>query len=428
MSMPAIPPSSRKARSIRATEWLNFFVSDVQAGVGPFVAVYLAASGWNPGRVGLALTLGGIVTVILQTPAGAVVDAVHRKRLVVGGGVGALALGALLLAARTGTGYVAAAQALIGAAGAFLGPAIAAITLGIVGQGAFDRQFGRNQGFNSAGNVAASLVLAGVGYQLGNRAIFLATIVLAAPAVAALAAIDSREIDYRQARASGPDANHGKVSRLSILLGDRILLAFCGATFLFHLGNAAMLPQLGEMLSKGDARFAAPVMSACVTVTQLVIAFSAAHLGRLAATKGRKGLLLLGFGVLPIRGVLYTLTHSAVLLIAIQLLDGVANAIFVVVSMLVVLDRTRGTGHFNLAQGALATMVGIGAALSNALGGELAGRFGYNVSFLALAAVAGVAFLVLWRFVPETLPGRTAGGLPPGIEPRAAEPSTLVSD
>jgi MFS family permease len=149
------------------------------------------------------------------------------------------------------------------------------------------------------------------------------------------------------------------------------LLFFLAAVFLFHLANAVMLPQLSEMLSKDNVKAAAPFMSACIIVTQLVITASAAWIGKQAATNGRKPLLLLGFGVLPIRGVLYALTHVPALLIAIQTLDGVANAVFVVVSILVIKDRTQGTGRFNVAAGALATMVGIGAAASNAIGGVL---------------------------------------------------------
>jgi hypothetical protein len=96
-----------------------------------------------------------------------------------------------------------------------------------------------------------------------------------------------------------------------------------------------MLPQLGELLARGNPQAAAPFMSACIIVTQVVITLSAAWIGRRAA-KGRKPLLLVGYGVLPVRGVLYTLTHATGALIAIQILDGVANAIFVVVSILVI--------------------------------------------------------------------------------------------
>ena len=128
-------------------------------------------------------------------------------------------------------------------------------------------------------------------------------------------------------------------------------------------------------------------------------------IGRFANMWGRKPLLLLGFGVLPLRAVLYTLIHNPAGLIAVQLLDGVANAVFVVVSILVVADRTRGSGRFNLVQGALATAVGVGAALSNAFGGRLIQHDGFRISFLALGGVAVIAFALLLFFIPETLVG-----------------------
>jgi MFS family permease len=157
------------------------------------------------------------------------------------------------------------------------------------------------------------------------------------------------------------------------------------------------------MLAKGNARTAAPFMSACIIVTQCVIALTAAWVGRLAGRVGHKPLLLVGFAVLPLRGLLYALTHVTGALIAIQVLDGMANSIFGVVSILVVADRMRGKGHFNLAQGALATCVGLGASLSTSYGGLLAHRFGFGASFVGLAAVAVLALGLLWWGVPETL-------------------------
>jgi MFS family permease len=129
--------------------------------------------------------------------------------------------------------------------------------------------------------------------------------------------------------------------------------------------------------------------------------------------------------VLPIRGVLYTLAHAPAALIGIQFLDGVANAIFVIVSILVIKDRTEGTGRFNLASGALATMVGIGAALSNGIGGALVQRFGFRSSFLGLAAIAVAAFAVLFFGVPETLNG--AGRDAPRISESTENESSSVA-
>jgi MFS family permease len=392
-----------KRRSLCSLEWLNFFLADVQTGVGPFLAAYLASSGWNPGRVGYALTFGGLVSVAMQTPAGAVIDAVHRKRALLVASLGVLVAGAFLLMGNVSPIRVYAAQFLIGGSGPFLGPTVAAITLGIVGAGAFDKQFGKNQAFNSAGNVFTALLVAYVSYKFGYRAIFVIAALMAIPAAASLFAIDAKQIDYARARGAIQKEGQIQAEGVSALFKDRVLLYFLATAFLFHLANAAMLPQLGEMLSKDNLKAAAPFMSACIIVTQLVIAVSAAWIGRRAAAKGRKPLLLLGFGVLPIRGVLYTLTHAVGALIAIQTLDGVANAIFGIVSILVIKDRTQGTGRFNVAAGTLATMVGVGAAASTTIGGVLIQHIGYRASFLALAGIALLAFALLWFAVPETL-------------------------
>ena len=399
-----------KTHSVHALEATNFFLADVQTGLGPFLAAYLAGAGWEPGRVGVALTIGGIITVVLQAPAGALVDQLKSKRLILVLASAVLAMGAILLSVTATPWAVYTSQVFIGGAAPFLGPTLAAVTMGIVGVKFFDRQFGKNQSFNSAGNIACALLIAGVSHWFGNRAIFITAAVLTIPTVLAIRAIKSTDIDYNLARGGASQVNGKEVparsSVMQTLFGDRTLLIFLVCAFLFHFANAAMLPQLGEMLSHGARSTAAPFMSACIIVTQLVIMCFAPAIGRFANLRGRKPLLLVGFGVLPIRAVLYTLTHNTGSLIAIQLLDGVANAIFGVVSILVIADRTRATGRFNLVQGSLATAVGIGAALSNTFGGKLIQYFSYRTSFLSLGGIAVLAFLLLWMAIPETLPER----------------------
>ena len=396
-----------KKGSIRALEATNLFLADVQTGLRPFLAAYLAGAGWEPGRVGMALTIGGIITVVLQAPAGAIVDQLKSKRLILILASAVLAVGAILLSITAAPWAVYTSQVLIGGAGPFLGPTLAAVTMGVVGVTLFDRQFGRNQSFNAAGNVACALLIAGLIPLFGNRAIFITAAVLTIPTVLAITAIKSKDIHYDLA-CGGAIQGDGKevaarVSVMTTLLGDRTLLVFFACAFLFHFANAAMLPQLGEMLSHGSRASAAPFMSGCIIVTQVVIMCFAPALGRFANLHGRKPLLLVGFGVLPVRALLYTLTRNAECLIAIQLLDGVSSAIFGVVSILVVADRTRATGRFNLVQGSLATAVGLGAALSTTLGGRLIQQFSYRISFLSLGAIAALAFALLWTSIPETL-------------------------
>jgi MFS family permease len=390
------------ASTLSGLDWLNFFLADVQTGVGPFLAIYLAGYAWNEERVGLALTVGGIAGILAQTPAGALVDQIHRKRTLIAAGIGALVLGALLIAFAPTFWSVMSAQVLIGGTSSIFGPAICAISLGIVGHHLFDARQGRNQSFNSAGNVVAAVSMGLLGYFVSNRSIFFFVAVCALPTLLALRHIRADEIDYERARGTRKDAGDGKPVGAAVLLKERPLLIFLICAVMFHFANAAMLPLLGEMLAKGHGRTSMMFMSACVVTTQLVITMIAAWSGRKAGSWGRKPLLLIAFGALPIRAVLYTLTSDTVPLVAIQILDGVGAGIFGVVSVLVIADLTQGSGRFNITLGAISTAVGIGAALSQMIAGTIVHHFSFNAGFLFLASIAAMAFGILYFFMPET--------------------------
>jgi len=393
---------SPSGRTLHGLDWLNFLLADVQTGVGPFLAIYLAGYKWNEERVGLALTVGGIAGILMQTPAGALVDFLRSKRALVGFGVAALAAGALLIALFPSFWPVMGAQILIGGTSSVFIPAICAMSLGIVGHAAFDARQGRNQTFNSAGNVTAAVLMGLLGYLVSNRSIFFFVVALAVPTILVLLLIRPAEIDYEVARGANDGEKGGKAESVWVLFRDRPLVIFLVCAVMFHFANAAMLPLLGELLAKGQGRSSMLFMSACVVTTQFVITLLASWSGRKAGTWGRKPLLLIAFGVLPIRGILYTLTSNTELLVAIQVLDGIGAGIFGVVSVLVIADLTRGTGRFNLTLGAITTAVGIGASLSQVIAGGIVHRVGSHAGFLFLAAVASVAFAILYFFMPET--------------------------
>ncbi|HMB95650.1 MAG TPA: MFS transporter, partial [Tepidisphaeraceae bacterium] len=354
-----IDRNSRKpsASSRRGLDWLNFFLADVQTGVGPFLAIYLASHQWNEERVGIALTIGGIAGIAAQTPMGALVDRLHAKRSLMAVGVLGLALGAVILALRPMFWWVVGAQTLIGAISSIFGPAIGAISLGLVGHRLLSRRLGRNQTFNSAGNVVAAVLMGVVGYFFAVRNIFFLVVLLCVPTLISLAMIRPEEIDYDLARGARDGEKMDAPAKFWEVFSDRPLLIFLFCAVLFHFANAAMLPLLGEMLSKGKGSASALFMSACVVTTQLTITVSAFGIGRLAESWGRKPVMLIGFAALPIRGVLYTLTSNTYLLIGIQVLDGIGAGIFGVLAALMIADLTRGTGRFNFTQGAIATAV-----------------------------------------------------------------------
>jgi predicted MFS family arabinose efflux permease len=398
----ALASTSPSRQTLLGLDWLNFFLADVQTGVGPFIAIYLAGYKWDEERVGLALTVAGIAGILTQTPAGALVDFLRPKRALVGVAVATLAAGALLIALSPSFWPVIGAQILIGGTSSVFIPAICAMSLGIVGRAGFDTRQGRNQTFNSAGNVVAALSMGALGYFVSNRSIFFFVAAFAVPTLLVLLVIRPGEIDYEIARGANGGEKDAKAESVLVLFRDQPLVIFLVCAVMFHFANAAMLPLLGEMLARGRGRSSMMFMSACVVTTQVVITLIASWSGREAGTWGRKPLLLIAFGVLPVRGLLYALTSNTALLVAIQILDGIVAGILGVVSVLVIADLTRGTGRFNLTLGAITTAVGIGASLSQVIAGGIVHHMGFRAGFVFLAGVASGSLAVLYFFMPET--------------------------
>lgn len=397
------------SRSLRGLDGLNFFLADVQTGVGPFVAIVLAAQGLSTRAIGLALTCSGLAGVLSQIPVGAWVDATRHRRALLAGAILATAAAAIILALAPGLPIIFAAQAIHGTSTSVMGPAVVAISLGIVGREELGKRLGRNRQFGSAGNLASAAFMGLVGYALSPATIFWVTAILAVPALAAVAMIDPRDIDDAAARGSAPG---GPPGRLSDLLTNRTYLVFMACAVLFYFANASMLPLLATVLARGKARQSSLLLSYCIVTTQIVVIFFAPWCGRQAERWGRRPLLLLGFAMMPLRGVLLSLTTQPALLVGIQVLDGLAGTVFMIVAPLVVADITRGTGRFNVAQGAIGTATAAGAAVSTTVTGLVVDRFGDAAGFCGLAAVALAAFILLYVALPETRATASAQGEP----------------
>ncbi|MCO7629077.1 MFS transporter [Pseudomonas fluorescens] len=385
---------------------LNFFLADVRDGLGPYLAIYLlAVHHWEPASIGLVMTLAGIAALVTQTPAGALVDNTRRKRAVIAIAALLVTGSCVVLPFVTSFSLVAITQALSAAAASVFAPAISAITLGITGPRAFTRRTGRNETFNHAGNACAALLAGGFAYLFGPVAVFYLMAVMALCSVIAVSFVDSDAINHDLARGLDPsDVGHGKApSGLTVLLTNKALLMFAICCALFHLANAAMLPLVSQKLAQVNLQMATPLTSACIVAAQLVMVPVALLVGAKADVWGRKPLLLAGFLILPLRGVLYTLSADPYWLVAVQMLDGVGAGIFGALFPVVVKDLTLGTGHFNISLGALSTVFGLGAALSSSVAGIVLQEAGYNAAFLTLAVIAGVALVLLWLTVPETL-------------------------
>jgi MFS family permease len=393
-------------------DWLNFFLADVKDGLGPFLAIYLLTSQhWDPGSIGVVMMIAGVATVAARTPFGALIDWTRWKRALIIAAALAVAGGALAMSFFPKFWLVAGAQAVIGSSDAIFPAAIGAISLGIVGTTNFTRRVGRNEAFNHAGN-AFTAILAGVaGWLLTPAAVLWLIAALAAASIAATLAIDPRSIDHDIARGSDGE-DDGQPSGWRVLLECKPLLIFTASITLFHFANAAMLPLLGEKLAMSNHGTETLFMAACIITAQLVMVPMAILVGHKADVWGRKPIFIAGFAVLPLRGVLYTLTQNPYALVSIQILDGVGAGIFGALFFIVIADLTRGTGRYNLAQGAASASWGLGAALSNSVAGFIVDVAGYATAFLFLSVCAAAAFLLFCLAMPETGQVPDAGRVP----------------
>jgi len=390
---------SLPARGPRALDLLNFFVADVQTGFGPFVAVYLTTHKWTQVQIGFALSVGTMVGLLSQVPAGALVDAARNKRAVASVGLCGVIIAALLLAIRPTQLPVLVAQVLHAFASCVLTPAIAAISLHLVGHSALSERLGRNARFASLGNGLTAGVMGATGAWLSSRAVFVLTAALCVPALIALLGIGHGQHARQQTTAPPRDW-----PRLRRLFADRRLLVFLVCVALFHLSNAAMLPLAAAAVTMRAGSGANLIIAACILVPQGVVALLSPWVGRQAAALGRRPMLLLGWAALPARAVLLAVLPGPWLLIGGQAVSGVSAAVFGIMLPLLAADITRGTSHFNLCMGILGLAVYLGAGISTVFAGAVADDAGMQLAFAALAAVGAVATIVVWRMMPETRP------------------------
>jgi MFS family permease len=397
---------------------LNFFLADVRDGLGPYLAIYLLTEQkWDQASIGVVMSVAALAGIVAQTPAGALIDRSTAKRGLMIAAAIVVTMACLTLPFIAKFEWVAATQAIAGAAGAIFAPAVAAVTLGIVGPKAFAKRIGRNEAFNHAGNAVAA-TLAGISaYFFGAVVVFWLLAAMAIASIFATLSIPADAIDDHVARGldgtTEPDADHrDKPSGFRVLLTCRPLLIFAAASVLFHFSNAAMLPLVGQKLALVNKELGTTLMSVCIVAAQMVMVPVAILVGRNADSWGRKPIFATALAVLALRGALYPLSDNPYWLVGVQLLDGVGAGIFGALFPLVVADLTRGTGHFNVSQGAIATAAGLGGALSAAAAGFIVVAAGYSAAFLFLAAIAAVGFGLFVAMMPET--GPNAAALPTG--------------
>jgi MFS family permease len=321
--VPAAPASSTSpSRAARSLDALNFFLADVEGGLGPYLAVYLlTVRQWNAAEIGIVMSVAGVAGILAQTPAGALIDAARAKRAIIAVAAFLVTLLSVALALLWSFWAVAISQAAVGVCGAVFGPAIAPTSLGIVGHRRFARRNGRNEAFNHASNAFAAAVAGASAYFFGPVAVFFLIATMAVASLVSVLTIPAAAIDHDIARGlpDGGSKHREQPSAFASLMSSRPLLVFAARVVLFHLANAAMLPLVGQKLALQDRNQGTAAMSLCILGAQLVMVPMAMLVARKADSWGRKKLFLAGFMILPIRGALYTLSDDPFWLVGVQL-------------------------------------------------------------------------------------------------------------
>ncbi len=397
-----------KARSLTFLSLLCFALADVRDGLGPFFGVFLQSKGWLPDEIGYVMTAGGLAGMLCTTPLGALADRAERKRLLLGVTIITIVVACGLIFVWTNAASAWTSRILQGALAAAIAPTLSGITLGMVGQKGLPARLGKNEAWNHFGNGATALLGTLVGYYYGIPGVFFVMAGMGVLCIICLGGINPAYINNATAR--GLEENQEKQENAPIpvraLFSDRALLAIAITLAFFHLGNAAMLPLLGQ---SAVARFAvnpAAYTGVTVIIAQVTMIATALLGAWIAQRRGYGMLFLIALLVLPIRGLAAGFYDSPWSVVPVQILDGISSGLMGVATPGIVARILRGSGHVNLGLGFVLTIQGIGAAFSSTYGGLFASYISYSAAFLALA-IAPCVGLAVFIFASRRYPSLT---------------------
>lgn len=398
--------------SVQALCLLSFFMSDVRDGLGPFLGVFLINDRWSAEDIGYVMTAGGIAGLVATLPAGILADATAHKRLLVSLAALLIMSGTLLLWFFPHPLMVYASQVTAGVSAALIGPLMAGLTLGLVGQRLFAHQLGRNEAYNHGGNMLSALLAGAASWFWGLGAVFLLMIVMTCGALMAAFAIREQDIDHRVARGLKPDETPTQMPSLATLVKMPALMLTGLTLLLFHLSNAAQLPMLSMQVASGEqARAFNPGLYAAMTVViaQCVMIPVALLVSRYVRKYGYQKLILLALMVLPVRAMTAALWPSPWAAIPVQIFDGLSAGILGVAVPGFIASLLNGTGHVNAGQALVMLVQGFGAALSPAVAGAIATHYSWRDAFMSLAGIAVMALLIWLRFSGRRRPLAAVG-------------------
>ncbi|MEM5423691.1 MFS transporter [Paraburkholderia ferrariae] len=387
---------------------VSFFAADVQAGAGPFLGIYLQAHGWTPETIGTVLTMGAVIGTLATVPGGALVDAIYHRRAVVVGASLLTIVAACVIWLSHGYWPIAFSQIATAVGGSVMGPALTGLTLGMVGRKNFDRQYGRNQVANHAGNIIAAALSGALGWWLGIAYVFVLGAAFGLACIASVLLIPPRSVHRHYARGlvhdDEKDRSQVRAERMRMLLHCRPLLLLAASLAAFSLGNSAMLSLYSLAVAAAHHGDANQITAANIIISQIVMLTAAVFASRIIRRWGFWRVILATLLTLPLRGVFAAWLASPWGILPVQVLDGLGSGLQSVAIPALVVHLLHGSGRVNLGQGAVLAVQAAGGCLSPLLGGWLANRFGYPAAFLALGSLAVVA-LAIWVTQGATIRG-----------------------
>ncbi len=405
-----------RQRSFVFLSLLCFSLADVRDGLGPFFGIFLQAADWRPDEIGFVMTAGGLVGLACTTPLGALADHSHYKRSILAASVALIVLACGLIFFSSGAVAATASKVLTSAAAAAIMPALTGITLGMSGQKDFPARLGTNEAWSHAGNAFTALIGGLIGYFYGIAGVFFVMAAMGLAALFCLGGIKPQYIDYAVARGlsaqsqeteGGGSSSAGaegeerqaRAGKLRFLFMNRPLMVVGGTLFFFHLGNAALLPLLGQSAVDRFNVNPAAYTAGTVILAQMTMILTALWGARLAEKKGYGPLFYLALLALPVRGAIAGLWANPWNIIPIQMLDGVGAGLLGVATPGIVAKILEGGGHINMGLGLVLTIQEVGASLSNSYGGLVAQHVSYSGAFLALGLAPCLGLLLLWAGV-----------------------------
>lgn len=387
-------------RSLQALCLTSFFIADVRDGLGPFLGIFLTQRHWQPDDIGLLMTAGGVAGLLATLPAGFMTDASKNKRLILALLCVLITGTTLLLWLSQANAVVAFSQIVSGICAAFVGPLITGITLGLTGQKGFSAQMGKNEAFNHAGNFITALIAGGIAWYWGIGGIFILMTCTMLLTLIALTGIRRSDIDDDAARGLESGAS-AQVPDFSVLAQNKPLLITGLTLLMFHLANAALLPMLSMRIAAAPGSVNPGLYAAAtVIISQMVMIpvaiWTAARIDRV----GYWRLIMLALLIMPVRAALAASSAAPLMMVPVQILDGFAAGVLGVVVPSFIVVLLRGNGHVNAGQSVVMLMQGVGAAMSPALTGMIAGHYSFATAFSVLSVIALTGLLIWWRYAP----------------------------